>query len=136
MLLHQDGNPAENFATLDDGGRSPGRLRLLRTLDGGVHISGARTRHTAALATGRRIHLRKRAVVGGATVVAAHLIRNIRRDREINTHVVTSAVRSRPLAYAISAPSASATATNLQVHPGQSMSRVTDASGGAALVQA
>src|SRR5262245_23600898 len=136
MLLHQDGNPPQNLAALDDGGRGPGRLRLLGTLDSGVHVSGARTRHTATLAAGRRIHLGKRAGVGGAAVVAANLIRNNRRDREINAHVVTSAVRARPLAYAISAPSASATATNLQIHPGHSMSRVTDASGGAALVQA
>ena len=65
---------------------------------GGVHVRGTRTRHTAAFAARRRIHLGERTVVGGATVVAAHLIRNNCRDRKIDIHVVTTVVRARPLA--------------------------------------
>ena len=60
-----------------------------------LHVGGARTRHAAAFAAGRRIHLGERAAVGGATVVAADLIRNDAgiEDRYSRSHTVT---RRRP----------------------------------------
>jgi hypothetical protein len=98
MLLHQDRETAQDVPALDDRRRRPRRLRLLRALDGRLHVGSARACHAAALVAIRRVLLRERTVVGSGTVMSAHLVQHDCRDREIDAHVVITTARPRRFA--------------------------------------
>ena len=65
MLLHQDGDPAENLAPLDHGRGRPCRLRLARPLDRRAHVGGGGPGDLADLAARGRVDLREQPSLRG-----------------------------------------------------------------------